>query len=308
MKKFMDIENARFEDIDLGNGIIRKNNIGAFEIGDEIQITEKFDGSNASFTYEDGILKAFSRKNELSFNSTLNGFWNWVQTLSANEYKEESQYIYFGEWGNKNKIVYNQDAYKIFYFYDIYDKENKCYMPQSFVKAQAEIHHLTYIHELYNGPFISWKHCKSFLNTPAYGERQEGIVIKSQIKLNDSDNYNPFYLKIVNDDFKESMARKIGKTVDPDKVKEKEHAQELMSQIVTFNRVEKEIHKMVDEGILDSEITPKDMSIVARNLPKRIYEDCIKEESEIVQAAGEYSGKICSQLTMKYAKQIILGN
>ena len=50
------------------------------------------------------------------------------------------------------------------------------------------------------------------------------------------------------------------------------------------------------------------MKIVAQNLPKRIYEDCVKEEKESVMACGEYFGKMCGSTVMKHAKSIILGD
>ena len=77
---------------------------------------------------------------------------------------------------------------------------------------------------------------------------------------------------------------------------------------MTKRRVEKEIYKMRDEGILPEKIEPTDMKIVAQNLPKRIYNDCLKEEKEMVIAAGEYFGKMCGSSTMAYAKSIILGD
>ena len=80
-----------------------------------------------------------------------------------------------------------------------------------------------------------------------------------------------------------------------------------MSSIVTENRVTKELHKMVNEGILPTSISPKEMGQVAKLLPKRIWEDCLKEEKEVCMAAGEYAGKMCSAITMKIAKEIILG-
>ena len=46
-KKFIDIEHIREEDIYLGNGVVRRSNVGAFEVGDQIQISEKIDGANA---------------------------------------------------------------------------------------------------------------------------------------------------------------------------------------------------------------------------------------------------------------------
>ena len=307
MKHFMDIENIREEDVYLGNDITRRNNVGAFQVGDHISIQEKIDGSNASFTYEDGILKAFSRKQELNFSNTLRGFWNWVQTLNAEEYAEDSRYIYFGEWLVRNKVVYNQDAYCKFYFYDIFDKVDEVYMPQDFVKEQSKKHNLIYVHEFYNGPFISWEHCRSFMNSPGYGDRQEGIIVKSATKLNDDTDRQPFYLKIVNEDFKETMKNREPKEVDPEVEAARANALSLIEQVVTRNRVEKMIRKLVDEGVLPTEITPKDMGVVARNIPKRIYEDCVKEEPEIIQAAGEFGGKLCNQVAMKIAREVILG-
>ena len=49
------------------------------------------------------------------------------------------------------------------------------------------------------------------------------------------------------------------------------------------------------------------MKIVAQNLPKRIFEDCVKEENELVIEAGEFFGKMCGSATMNWAKKIILG-
>lgn len=78
--------------------------------------------------------------------------------------------------------------------------------------------------------------------------------------------------------------------------------------VVTKRRVEKEIYKMRDEGIVPEKISPSDMKIVAQNLPKRIYKDCLKEERELVESAGEYFGKMCSSKAMCFAREIILGN
>ena len=52
-KKYLDIEHIREESIDLGNGIKRNSNVGAFEKGDYIQISEKCDGANASISYNE---------------------------------------------------------------------------------------------------------------------------------------------------------------------------------------------------------------------------------------------------------------
>ena len=60
-------------------------------------------------------------------------------------------------------------------------------------------------------------------------------------------------------------------------------------------------------GILPNKIEPTDFKIIAQNLPKRIYEDLLKEELELVKACGEFGGKICAIICMNIAKELILG-
>lgn len=303
-KHFMDIERVKFGDE------LTLSNTGGFEVGDIIQITEKWDGSNASIRYdeESGCLVAFSRKLRLDFNKTLSGFWNYVQSLNPEDYKNTPNYVIFGEWGVKNAIKYDQEHYGKWYVYDIYDVENQIYLPQSEVKKFTQEHGLIYIHVLYEGEFISWEHCMTFCNSPAYGNMQEGIVIKNQTKLNSPNIRVPFVLKIVNECFSEvKKDNHRQKIEDPQKIREREHAQGIVGMIVTKRRVEKELYKMRDEGIVPEKIAPQDMKIIAQNLPKRIYEDCLKEERELVSSAGEFFGKLSASKAMAFAKEIILG-
>lgn len=300
MKHYIDIANIREENTELV-----ESNTGAFEPGDIISVTEKIDGSNASFAMADGKLKAFSRKQELSFKNNLAGFWEWVQTLDAKEYEAYSDYIFFGEWLRKNKITYYKEYIDKFYLFDIYNKKEEKWMPQEFVKKQAEEHHLNYVPELYYGPFVSWEHCRTFMSSPAYGKTQEGIVVKNVSKMNREDIRLPVYLKIVNKSFKET---KRVREIDPEKENEKAKTAALIESVVTPRRVEKMIYKLRDEGILPEKIQPEDMKTVAKHLPRRIHEDCMKEEPETVQAAGKYAGKAIAGRTMALAREIILGS
>ena len=91
-KKFMDISRIK-EDTELTVA-----NTNGFEVGDHIVIQIKFDGANASFGYdtETGKLAAFSRKQPLTYNNTLSGFWNFVEQLDAEQFKDYSNYVFFG--------------------------------------------------------------------------------------------------------------------------------------------------------------------------------------------------------------------
>lgn len=303
----MNIQRIKFEED------LTLDNIGGFKSGDKIQISEKVDGSNASFRYdiETGTLIAFSRKQTLSISNTLNGFYNYIQSLKASEFSDYPNWCVFGEWLIKHTIPYREECYKHWYVYDIYDVEKEEYLPQSEVMKFCDKHHLTYVNVLYEGDFISWEHCKTFCGKSAYtetGDDGEGVVVKNQTNMNSHHSRVPFVLKIINDKFSEiKKDNHIRKIEDPQKLQAKTQSQEIVDKIITKNRIEKEIHKMIDEQILPEKVSPQDMNIVARSLPKRIYDDCMKEEREYVMACGKYFGKLCGSQTMKYAKEIILG-
>ena len=64
----------------------------------------------------------------------------------------------------------------------------------------------------------------------------------------------------------------------------------------------KDINKMIDEGILPEQISPKDMGLIAKNLPKRIFEDIMKEEGTTVYSV-EMLDKAASSIG-KYDRQM----
>ena len=306
-KHFLDIQNARFIDDEY-----RQNNIEGFNVGDLIFIQEKVDGSNASITYdaENEKLACFSSRKELTYDNTLNGFYNYVNNLEKDiieVFKKYSNMVFFGEWNlNKNKIkTYEKEFTNLWIVYDIYDKNTSSWMPQDFVRKFCKENKFSYINVLYEGEFISWEHCKSFLHKNTYGKMQEGIVVKNMSKINSISDRFPFYVKIVNEEFKEKM-KFVPKEYDAEVEQNKKKASEIVEQIVTKRRVEKGIEKLRDEGILPEKIRPEDMKIVAKNLPKYIYDDCIKEEKEMVIAAGEYFSKMCNSKVMQIAKDLIL--
>lgn len=291
----------------------KKDFADGFRPGDEIVLQEKVDGSNAAFRYdvETGKLVAFSRRQTLDpIRNTLSGFYNYVQSLNANEFKDYPDYVVFGEWtGARNAIIYYPESTGKWYVFDIYDVNTEKYLSQSEVKKFTEEHGLIYVNTVYVGPFINWEHIEGFLKNSAYGDTMEGLIIKNQTRLNDPNSRLPFVVKMVDDDFKEIPKRNhIKKILDPQKQQEKAEALELTESIVTKRRVEKELYKMRDDGIIPADWCEQDMKTVARELPSRIYADCIKEEPDTVDKVGKYFGKMCSTVSMKYARNIILGD
>ena len=298
MKHYLDIQAIIENDTDL-----KRSNAKCFEVGDIIQITEKVDGSNASVQKEGETLMAYSRKQSLDEFNHLDGFYNYVQTLNPADFDE--RYVVFGEWLRKNKIVYEKENMHKWYVFDIFDAVDEQWMTQDFVRQFCADHGLIYVNVLYEGPFISWDHCRTFMNSPHYGERQEGIVVKNQTKINSTMKGNPFYLKIVNDSFKETM--KMREPKSQEQLDEEARLRALAETIVTERRVEKAIFRLRDEGVFPDKFAPEDMKLVTQNLPKAVYEDCVKEEKETVDAIGASFGKLCGSITMGYARKLILG-
>ena len=318
-KKFIDIDYIREDDLVLGKkedgtDAIRPKNTDAFEPGDIIQITTKIDGANASISYDEttGKLEVFSRTNLLDQPGALRGFYDYVKTEiePKADWSIYKDFVFFGEWCVGHTCKYDSTWYNKWRVYDIWCKSAGCYVSQERVKATCKQLGLEYIEELYYGPFINWDHCRSFLNKSiAYGPEQEGIVIKNQSKLGKDDNRAPTYLKIVNEKFKESQhSKKEKKPVDPAAEAAKAEAAKLAAAIVTEARVRKLILKLVDEGKLPAELRPKDMGAVMKQLPKLCFDDCLKEEPEVVKQLGEFAGKFIAAETAKQARKIVVGS
>lgn len=297
MKKYKDIER------------LKDKYAPAFKVGEHITITEKIDGANASIVVnEDGTLTACSRRNELNQNNTLQGFYDFVQTLDASIVSAAltSRYILFGEWLVKHTIRYPEDKMKQFYVFDVYDTETEQYMPWDFTKQIAEFIGLKTVPLFYDGSFISWEHIYSFVGKTEMGGEPtgEGVVIKSQDRLDNKFSGTPEYVKIVAKEFSEVHQSKPQKEIDPAKVAAKQAAEDLAATIVTARRVEKAIQKLVEDGIIPEDWDEKSLGVIAKHLPRAVYNDCVKEEPETV-AQIENFGKICGSLTMKLAREAV---
>ncbi len=287
----------------------RQNYADGFNKGDYIVIQEKIDGSNASFQYDEetNTIKAFSRKKELGLRENLRGFWEWTQQkLRAEDYQGYNNIRVFGEWLVSHNVPYPQERYQNFYCYDLFNTKTGMYQDQSVVKIFCKDNDLIYVPILYSGEFQSWEHCLSFVGqTKLGGEYGEGIVIKNMTKLNNPNNRLPFYTKIVGEKFQEKSKNKVKKPIDPDALALREYNIGLVESIVNTARVSKILHKLIDEGILREDWNELDMGIIARNINREVYNDCVKEENEIVLEVGECFGKICASTSMNIVKEIL---
>lgn len=297
MKKYVDIER------------LKDKYAMAFKAGEHITITEKIDGANASISAnEDGTLSCFSRRQELSAENGLQGFYNYVQTLDPTIISAAlgTRYIFFGEWLVKHTIVYPESRLKQFYVFDVWDTEIEQYLPWEQTKQMAEFCGLKMVPLFYDGPFTSWEDIYKFVGkTEMEGSPTgEGIVIKSQDRLDNKFSGTPAYVKIVAKEFSEVHQSKPQKEIDPEKLAKKQADEALAATIVTERRVEKAIQKFVEDGIVPENWSEKDLGTIAKNLPRAIYNDCVKEEPETVEQIENF-GKICGALSMKLARGLV---
>lgn len=287
----------------------REDNIAGFEPGDDIVIQTKIDGANAAIRYdaEKDEIVAQSRKRILDSNNNLRGMYELSQFLNKSEIKKilGERYIVFGEYLCSHTVKYADENMNKFYCYDVYDLEEHCYLPQSRVRKFAETLGFNYVVTWYEGKFVSWDHCKSFLDRSAYGEEiEEGIVIKNQTKLNDENNRMPCYIKIVNSQFKETQQANREKKHDPNKLAENQQRFEMTETVVTKARVQKILNKAVDEGIIPEDYTVADMKDIVKWVPKEVVADCIKEEPNTVKNIENFS-KYANKVTMNLVREIV---
>lgn len=297
-KTYMDIQRMQ---VNYNNG---------FEKGDLIYIQEKIDGANASFQYdkETNSIIAFSRKQILTPINTLRGFYGWVNSLSVDLVREVlgDNLRMFCEWLVSHSVPYPQDKYNNAYCYDIFDTSNGTYLPQEQVKELVGRLGLIYVPVFYEGPFISWEHTLSFIgHTELGGQYGEGIVIKNMTKLNGNNTRLPFYVKIVGEKFQEVQKRREPKVISAEEMRAREENEALAKTIVTDARVRKILHKMVDEDILPEDWNENHMGVVAKNLTRLVYEDCIKEENDTVMQVEGF-GKLANRISMSIAKDILV--
>lgn len=307
MKKYLDIERCK------------QKYAETFNVGEDIVIQEKIDGSNASIRYDEefGTLKAFSRRLELNADNTLNGFWDYVQTLNLDTFKEilGSRYIVFGEWmGAKHAIKYPENVYGKFWMFDVWDTQTEQYLPyeetRSFydklIACGNEENKFNFVPVFYIGKFESWEKTSELVGRTEVGAEPtgEGIVIKRQNCLDSKSSRLPFYVKIVSEQFSEVHKSKKQKAIDPEAIAKKEANLALAATIVTPQRVQKMIYKFIEDGLLPQDWDEHNLKDISKILPNAIYRDCVKEESETVQQVEDF-GKVAAKLSMSIVRDLI---
>ena len=251
--------------------------------GDIISITEKVDGANASFTRdEENVLgvSCYSRRLPLSIENTLQGFYGWVEDniVPIKEHLHPN-YRYIGEWTTPHKIKYKEEYTRTFLLFSIWDENTEKYLSDEIVQSEADRLGLKTVEYFYYGEFISYEHMTSFIgksNITKEPNTGEGIVVKNIDYTNEYGKQ--IFVKLVSEKFAEIQRQRLPKNPN---IYEKETA--IIKTVLTKPRVDKLMHKLVDENELTrEEFVIENMKKIIKLLGNRVYEDMIKEESEIL--------------------------
>jgi len=256
--------------------------IDALSSFDEITVTEKVDGSNASFKLnKDGEIKCYSRTMELKGENGLNGFKQWVL---SNVKKEDliPNIIYFGEWLTRHKVVYPEECYNKFYLFDLYDEVRNIYINPfsvtSVINLVQQTEGMKFAPCLYAGKNQPISFLKELLSESKLREGiPEGIVIKDYDYRNIHKEL--VIVKWLNEEFQEFTPQK-----QPKVIKELTTEEDIMNvwclSTVTQNRVDKSILKLQDDNILEPKLIIDHMKDYINLVNKYVYEDVVKEELE----------------------------
>lgn len=265
----------------------------ALYANDCVVVMEKLDGANASFMVDKkGNLKAFSRNTELDENEGLRGFYEWVHT-NINPLHLNKNYIYFGEWLVKHKLRYGENENQ-FYLFDIYNIAQERYEPIHEIIKENRYLTIPIAPIFYIGPYKSEEFIKQFVGKSILGEQGEGIVVKKYYG-------EQVFMKIVGEKFTEVKSQK-----DPVPSTEIETA--YIQTNLTKARVEKELYKMVDEGIIPEKLHIEQMGTILKHIGIRVHDDILKEETPPKYFNIKATQKACGKLIPNILKEIILKN
>lgn len=242
-------------------------------------IFPKVDGSNAQVYLKDGVIKAGSRKRELTLEADNGGFYQWVlQQENIKQFLQNNPTLrLYGEWLIPHSLkTYREDAWRNLYVFDVieeFDGGGFRYLPYTEYQTLMELYHINYIPPIALIHNVSYEHLTEQLEKNMFLIQDgkgfgEGIVIKNYDYKNKYGRTT--WAKIVTSEFKEKHAKTIMKT---DKANERKQMveQAIADKYVTNALCEKVYAKIVNEkGEWNSKLIPMLLNMV--------YYDIVKEE------------------------------
>ena len=266
---------------------------------EEVWIEEKIDGTNVSCEIdENNNYRCYGRNYELGeWYSNRGAFEKLLELEEVIRTVLPTDLILYFEYLTLHHVRYSADKENGLFLIGVKNKTTGKYYTPSAVYQFAAMIGVETPKCFYHGLFRDWSTAEKLVGTSAFGAKKgEGVIVKA------FDNKEGIKMvKIVADDFREIMKYDPSRVLN--KLEEERNKRELAATIVTEARIRKQLFNMVDEGIISTvENMSREEKIVAtKNIGRRVYDDCIKEEPEFVVNFGKDFGRYSFLLS----KQII---
>lgn len=273
-----------------------------FNLGDDIVIQEKVDGSNAHIRLTDSGFRCWGQNFELNEHNHLQGFWYWCRDHYTQIPEEYRGIDIYGEWLVPHHCIYRPECYGEFYVFDVM-QDGKYWSAIDVAKLTARCgfsHVYTFVHDEFRGWASVFKYIGQSIMATDGGE---GIVVKNQTTLNQQSKI--FYVKLVAKEYQETNpSRKEIKLVDYDKITAMEFTRALAESVITKARVRKILYKLIDEDELSLSWTKLPFEQVHKIIKARVFQDCRKEVPKVVEQVGKVFGKYCNDFTFIHLKSL----
>lgn len=261
----------------------------------EVEITEKVDGSQICFGVIDGQLFMRSKGAQLFVENPEKMFSLGIEVIKDRfeRGRLSENFVYYGEYlktERHNIIRYGRIPNNHIALFGIYDHRDKIYYPHDIIKIEAERIDLDVAPLIFKGKVTSIEELKDNVNRISeFGkEKVEGFVVKNYAEqLLIGGQVIPILMgKFVSEDFKEVHKRE-WKSENTAKGKWEVYK----SQFKSNARWVKAIHFLRDSGMLTQ--SPRDIGA----LIKHIQNDILEEEAENIKQwlFNEYKGELVSE-------------
>lgn len=276
---------------------------------EEVEITEKLDGSQFGFGIVDGQLIVRSKGKEQDLDSPDKMFVEGVEYIKSIEHLLQEGIFYYGEYLQKPRhstLAYDKIPKNNIALFAIFGASTGRYFEYETIVSEAERLEIDAIPLIYKGK-SNPEHALSLVDGTSYlgGSDREGIVVKNykDWEYLGRLHYTVMSGKFVTEKFKEVH------TADWKKLNTgKGKLDAIMDQYLSEARWQKAINHLRERGELDG--SPRDIG----PLIKEIQADVIEEEKEHIKAqlwslfGDDFTRRAISGFPQWYKEELAKGN
>jgi len=248
----------------------------------EVFIFPKIDGTNASVWYnkETDKIEAGSRNRQLSLDNDNAGFYNAIIKDKNVEHflRAHPDYTLYGEWLVPHTLkTYEEDAWKKFYVFDVYDREFDKFLAfdkYTDLLSQSGVNQIRPIAIVRNpteNTLLRSLERNTFLIQDGKG-MGEGIVAKNYNFVNKYGRVT--WLKMITNSFKTRHHKEMGA---PRLENKKVVEQDIVDKFIDKHAIEKEYAKISNEDGFSSKMIPRLLNVVYYEMIKDHGWDMIKQ-------------------------------